>query len=183
MDRMTEQDVDDMIAVCALMLQGGDNASIGGEFLAAILTIIDPDCALSEADLAHPMIARVKKKFDDHNLPDRHWMLWWGPVGERPQQMFTTETEEGARERMVGLLEKRLARDCGTEEEVADLETKVEIIRSKQSRLVRWTDPFHGIQHDYQIASCRCADSDPLRCMTYKRARRGNYEPPEEVAS
>lgn len=183
MGRLSEDAMDDIIDVLALQLRAGDNVSIGGDFLAAILTLLDPECPIREEDWSHPVIARVKAKFESLALPDEHWMLWWGAVGERPQQMFTAETEEGARERMVSLLEKRLARDCGTEEEVADLEAKVETIRTQPSRLVRWTDPFHRIEHDYQIASCRCPDSDPSRCMTYKRARRGEYEVPEEVAS
>lgn len=171
-DRMLEA----WVPVAAGYLQAGESVPVDGELLAVLLTLIDPGHELNEEDLAHPLIARVKAKFDTARMPPRHWVAWWGTAGERPAQLYAPDTEADARALVVSFMESLLRRDSGTAAEVADLQSTIETMRSGPARSVTWTDPFRRDDYEFQIGSCRCPDPDPSRCVLFKRAKQGRVD-------
>ena len=63
---LAEAQMDLIVAIGPGLLRSGDTISIGGDMLAAILTLIDPACPISDEAWAHPVIARIAGRIRPH---------------------------------------------------------------------------------------------------------------------
>lgn len=63
-----ETQMDLLLAIGPGMLRSGDTIAVGGDLLAALLTLLDPHCPLRPEDLGHPVIKRVSDRLGPHLL-------------------------------------------------------------------------------------------------------------------
>lgn len=63
-----ERQMDLLLAIGPGLLRSGDTISVGGDLLAAFLTLLDPHCPIRPEDLNHPVIKRVSDRLRPHFL-------------------------------------------------------------------------------------------------------------------
>lgn len=172
-----EQQLDLWFMAASLAAATGESVEISGPLLAAFAKLAAPPGTgtIGEFELEeNVVIARARYNIEHaRRAASMHWVAWWGEDGYRTQNVFDCDTRTEAVETITSELQARQRRE-GT-----DLSAVIEAFAGSQIASARWEDPETGSTTAYWVQACTCPDPDWSRCVTYKRARRGEYNLPE----